>query len=391
MGASSYQIHSKPLTTITPTPAVLFESLPTQGGLCWGVATLDAPATLNALSPAMVVALATQLAHWATDPAVAGVVLQARGDKAFCAGGDIRQMYQQIYQEQGGDPSRSPNATVQGFFSAQYALDYAIHTYPKPLLCWGHGIVMGGGLGLMAGASHRVVTPGSRLAMPEIGIGLYPDVGGSWFLRRMPGRVGLFLALTGAPLNATDALFCGLAEHALPHTDKTRVLHAITDTTWTPDAQANRASLSRLLARQAPAALPASPVRTHFDQIQQLMAGEDLLDIDTRLRSLQTDDPWLAGAAAAYARGCPTSAALAFALWQRCLHLSLADVLRLEYTVSLGCCAHPNFAEGVRALLVDKDRNPRWSPAHLAEVSPAWVQAHFQPRHTGTHPLASLV
>ena len=121
------------------------------------------------------------------------------------------------------------------------------------------------------------------------------------------------------------------------------------------------------------------------------MAGEDLLDIDTRLRSLQTDDPWLAGAAAAYARGCPTSAALAFALWQRCLHLSLADVFRLEYTVSLGCCAHPNFAEGVRALLVDKDRNPRWSPAHLAEVSPAWVQAHFQPRHTGTHPLASLV
>lgn len=366
---------------------ILFETLPTASGHVWGRATLNAPASLNALSLAMVDLLDPQLAAWGADPKVAGVVLDATGDKAFCAGGDVVGLAHAIRAQ---PPGQAPQV-ARDFFEREYRLDYRIHTFPKPLLCWGHGIVMGGGLGLMAGASHRVVTPGSRLAMPEIGIGLYPDVGGSWFLRRMPGRVGLFLALTGAPLNATDALFCGLAEHALPHTDKTRVLHAITDTTWTPDAQANRASLSRLLARQAPAALPASPVRTHFDQIQQLMAGEDLLDIDTRLRSLQTDDPWLAGAAAAYARGCPTSAALAFALWQRCLHLSLADVLRLEYTVSLGCCAHPNFAEGVRALLVDKDRNPRWSPAHLAEVSPAWVQAHFQPRHTGTHPLASLV
>lgn len=372
---------------MTPAPAVLLDTLPTHSGLHWGVATLNAPAALNALSPAMVETLATQLARWAVDPGVAGVLLQASGDKAFCAGGDIRQIYQEI----GGDNHRQPNAAVQSFFSSQYALDYAIHTYPKPLLCWGHGIVMGGGLGLMAGASHRVVTPGSRLAMPEIGIGLYPDVGGSWFLRRMPGRVGLFLALTGAPLNAADALFCGLADHALPHADKAAVLQAMAGGPWTRDAPHNRASLSRLLGQQAAAAVPTSPVRAHFDQIQQLMAGEDLQDIDTRLRALQTDDSWLANAAATYAQGCPTSAALAHALWQRCLHLSLADVFRLEYTVSLGCCAHPNFGEGVRALLVDKDRKPRWSPARLAEVTPAWLQAHFEPRHAGAHPLASLV
>jgi enoyl-CoA hydratase/carnithine racemase len=374
------------LTTIPPTPTVLFDTLPTQGGLRWGLATLNAPAALNALSPAMVVALSAQLAHWAVDPAVAGVLLQASGDRAFCAGGDLRHMHQALV---GG--SGDPVTAVQDFFSTQYALDHCIHTYPKPVLCWGHGIVMGGGLGLMAGASHRVVTPGSRLAMPEISIGLYPDVGGSWFLRRMPGRVGLFLALTGAPLNAADALFCGLADHALPHADKAAVLEAIAQAPWTPDAQGNRASLSRLLVRPAAATLPASPVRTHFDQIQQLMAGEDLQDIDTRLRSMQTDDPWMASAVTAYSQGCPTSAALAFALWQRCRHLSLAEVFRLEYTVSLGCCAHPNFAEGVRALLVDKDRNPRWMPARLEDVTPAWVDAHFQPRHAGAHPLASLV
>ncbi|WP_295951453.1 enoyl-CoA hydratase/isomerase family protein [Rhodoferax sp.] len=375
------------MNTATPTSAVLFDTLPTHSGPHWGVATLNAPAALNALSPPMVEALAAQLARWANDLQVAGVLLQASGDKAFCAGGDLRHMHQALV---GG--SGDPVAAVQGFFNTQYALDYTIHTYPKPILCWGHGIVMGGGLGLMAGASHRVVTPGSRLAMPEVSIGLYPDVGGSWFLRRMPGRVGLFLALTGAPLNAADALFCGLADHALPHTDKGALLQALAHAPWTHDAPHNRANLSRLLAQQAAATpLPASPVRTHFDQIQQLMAGQDLFDIDARLRSLQSDAPWLASAAAAYAQGCPTSAALAFALWQRCLHLSLAEVLRLEYTVSLGCCVHPNFAEGVRALLVDKDRNPRWVPARLADVTPAWVNAHFQPRHQGVHPLASLV
>ncbi|MEO5793664.1 MAG: enoyl-CoA hydratase/isomerase family protein [Rhodoferax sp.] len=375
------------MNTAPPTSAVLFDTLVTHSGLQWGVATLNAPATLNALSPPMVEALAAQLALWATDPQVAGVLLQASSDKAFCAGGDLRRMHEALVGDSG-----DPVAAVQGFFSTQYALDHAIHTYPKPILCWGHGIVMGGGLGLMVGASHRVVTGGSRLAMPEVSIGLFPDVGGSWFLRRMPGRVGLFLALTGAPLNAADALFCGLADHALSHADKGALLEALAQASWTLNAQHNHAHLSRLLAQQAAAApLPASQVRTHFDQIEQLVAGEDLMQIDTRLRSLQTDDPWLAGAAALYTQGCPTSAALAFALWQRCLHLSLADVFRLEYQVSLGCCAHPNLREGVRALLVDKDRNPRWTPARLEDVTPAWVEAHFRPRHQGAHPLASLV
>lgn len=375
------------MNTIAATTAVLFDTLPSHCGLQWGVATLNAPKALNALSPPMVEALARQLALWAADPQVAGVLLQATGDKAFCAGGDLRHMYTALV----GDSGNSVVA-VEGFFSTQYALDHTIHTYPKPILCWGHGIVMGGGLGLMAGASRRVVTHGSRLAMPEVSIGLFPDVGGSWFLRRMPGRVGLFLALTGAPLNAADALFCGLADHALPHADKGTFLQALAQAPWTQDAPHNRAHLHRLLEQQVAAApLPAPLVRMHFDQIQQLVAGEDLLEIDTRLRNLQTDDPWLTGAAATYAQGCPTSAALAFALWQRCLHLSLADVFRLEHTVSMGCCAHPNFSEGVRALLVDKDRNPRWSPARLADVTPAWVQAHFQPRYEAIHPLASLV
>ena len=365
-------------------PPVLFDTLATHG-LDWGVATLNAPATLNALSLPMLQALAQQLAQWAIEPAIAGVLLQAGGGKAFCAGGDIRSMYHSMRCHGGG-----PNPMAQAFFATEYALDHAIHTYPKPVLCWSHGITMGGGVGLMAGASHRVVTPGSRLAMPEISIGLYPDVGGSWFLRRMPGRVGLFLALTGAPLNTADALFCGLADHGIAHESKGAVLAQLSHAAWTGDAQRDRAALSRLLAGHG-CALPESPVRTHFDQIQQLMASDDLQDIDARLRALRSEDPWLVKAVQTYAQGSPTSAALAFALWQRVPRMSLAEVLRLEYQVSLGCCAHPDFAEGVRALLIDKDCQPRWSPARLADVTPEWLEEHFKARHAGAHPLAALI
>lgn len=367
------------------TDVVLFDELPTACGRRFGLATLNAPAALNALSLAMVQALTPALREWAADPTIVGVVLQAAGDKAFCAGGDLRELYQSLRS-----CGASPNPYAQGFFAQEYQLDYLIHTYTKPLLCWGHGIVMGGGIGLMAGASHRVVTPASRLAMPEISIGLYPDVGGSWFLRRMPGRVGLFLALTGAPLNAADALFCGLADFHMDAQSRTEVLAAIGAAQWGDAAAGNRVELSRLLLRHAAGNLPESKLRKHFDRINELMAGDDLRDIAARLAGLHSDDPWLMTAAATFAKGSPTSAALAFALWQRVHRLSLAEVFRLEYQASLGCCAHPDFAEGIRALLIDKDRQPRWSPSTLEHVTPELIDDHFQPRFAAPHPLAAL-
>jgi len=375
---------------MTPSSAevVLLDTLPTADGRRFGVATLNAPAALNALSLAMVQRLAPALDHWASDPQVVGVILQGSGEKALCAGGDLRGLYQTLRDCGGGT-----NTHAENFFAQEYALDYAIHTYPKPLLCWGQGIVMGGGIGLMAGASHRVVTASSKLAMPEISIGLYPDVGGSWILRRMPGRVGLFLALTGAHLNAADALFCGLADFHLGTHTRDELQAAIAASHWNDDAAQNRSQLSRLLTRMAGNAnhsLPVSQVRTHWDSIQALMAGDDLLDIAARLRTLRSGDAWLDQAASSFNHGSPTSAALSFALWQRVLHMSLAEVFRLEYSVSLGCCAHPDLAEGIRALLIDKDRRPRWTPATLEEVTPAWIEAHLQPRFNGTHPLQAL-
>ena len=365
---------------------VLFDEIKAAGGQRFGVATLNAPASLNSLSAEMVRLLTPRLRAWAADAGVAGVLLDGAGEKAFCAGGDLRQLYASMGEY---GPNRNPYA--EDFFRAEYQLDHLIHTFPKPVLCWGHGIAMGGGLGLMAGASHRVVTETSRLAMPEIGIGLYPDVGGSWLLRRMPGRVGLFLALTGAHLNAADAIFCGLADICIAHEHKTAVLAAIGEAAWQGNARTDRAALSRLLARHAAGTPPQrSQVRSHFDTINALMAGDELLEIAQRLRTLASGDPWLAAAAATFAKGSPTAAALSFELWQRMHHMSLAEVFRLEYWASLGCCAHHDFREGIRALLIDKDRNPRWNPPTLEQVTREHIEDHLRPRADGPHPLAAL-
>jgi enoyl-CoA hydratase/carnithine racemase len=364
---------------------VVFDELPTAGGRRFGIATLNSPETLNALSLTMVQALLPAFRRWEADDAVAGVFLHGAGDKAFCAGADLHELYHSLRQS-----DAPPSDYARGFFAQEYELDYLIHTYRKPIVCWGHGIVMGGGIGLMAGASHRVVTPGSRLAMPEINIGLYPDVAGSWLLGRMPGRVGLFLALTAAALDAASAVFCGMADFALGADDRAGLLAAIQATTWSGVARDDRVALSRLLAGRALRDLPGSIVREHFDRIGELMAGEDLLEIGSRLRALGHDDPWLAKAARAFTGGSPTSAALAFALQRRARHLSLAEVFRLEYNASLGCCAHADFVEGIRALLIDKDRKPRWTPGSLEQVTEPWIEDHVRPRYFGAHPLAEL-
>lgn len=368
---------------------VLFEEIQTADGRRFGVATLNAPAALNALSVDMVRLMLPKFHAWADDPKVVGVMLQAAGEKAFCAGGDLRQLYQTLLE-----CGEKRNTYAEDFFREEYELDYLIHTFPKPLLCWGHGIVMGGGVGLMAGCTHRVVTPASRVAMPEINIGLYPDVGGSWFLRRMPGRTGLFLALTAAQINAADAIFSGLADHVVPQERKGQVLEMIAATRWKGDAKADRAELSRILARAGEGAqLPTSKLREHYDTINALMAGEDMLDIAKRLNDLASKDgadAWLQNAARAFAKGAPSSAALTFELWLRVPRMSLAEVFRLEYWASLGFCAHKDFAEGIRAVLIDKDRNPKWQPARLEDITPEFIEDHLRVRESGPHPLAAL-
>ena len=377
-------------------PCVLFEERAAGNGMRLGIATLNSPKTLNGLSLQMARLLDAQLQQWAADAGIALVILQGAGEKAFCAGGDLHGLYRGMrdYRQREqwpadafADPRGNPHA--EAFFETEYRLDYRIHTFAKPVLCWGHGIVMGGGIGLMSGASHRVVSERSKLAFPEITVGLFPDVGGSWLLRRVPRQAGLFLALTGAPLNAGDAIHAGMADVFVPESRRAEVLDALAAQAW--DAGDVHAQLDAVLAGFAQPAAPG-PLQQHAAAIASACAGDSLEAIVAAIAALDAgDDAWLGNAQAALAAGAPGSARLGHELQLRAAGMSLAEVFRMEYTVALHCAAHGDFAEGIRALLIDKDRNPQWQPASLADATTQWAQGFLAaPWPAASHPLADL-
>lgn len=398
---------------------VLFDELNCANGTRIGVATLNAPKTLNGLSLEMTRLLATQIELWAQDPAIALLILKGAGDKAFCAGGDLHALHHSMVSNVG--KAAIDNALAGTFFAEEYALDYRLHTFPKPIVVWGDGIVMGGGMGLMMGASHRVVTETSRLAMPEISIGLFPDVGGTWMLNRLPGKTGLFLGLTGAQIGAADALFAGMADYHLARDTWPLLLEQLTKQAWYANAaqangkndvhsngqnnvQVNRKNdvqatgknevlLDETLANLATVpAVAMGPLQQHLSVIRTCCAGSDLNKIVAALVALGTHpDPWLQRAAKTLAAGSPGSARLTYTLLKRVKHLSLADAYRVEWVAGLMCAAHGDFAEGIRALLIDKDKQPKWNPATLSEATEAWVEKFFTlPFAAEQHPLHRL-
>jgi enoyl-CoA hydratase/carnithine racemase len=357
--------------------AVLFEERPAANGKRIGFAQLNAERSLNALSQEMIDLLRPKLAEWAQDPAIACVVLLGSGEKAFCAGGDVVSVYHAMRERPG-----QPVAAAERFFETEYRLDYQIHTFPKPMLCWGHGIVMGGGLGLMSGTSHRVVTERSRIAMPEGVIGFFPDVAGTWFLTRMPGRTGLYLGLTSASMNAADALYLDLADYFITSDQRDALFAALGEAAWSDDAEHNHQELSLLLrgfADRSREQLPASKVAQHRDLIDRITDYHSVAGILEALRAHQDVDEWFAAGLKSLENSSPTASCVFLEQYRRGRHLSLKEVFILELNMAVQFTRRPDFAEGVRALLVDKDRNPQWQPATLEEVSEVDVAAHFLP------------
>ncbi|MDO9320097.1 MAG: enoyl-CoA hydratase/isomerase family protein [Pseudomonas sp.] len=365
---------------------VIFAELHGQHGARIGVATLDATASLNALTLPMIEALSAKLSTWATDPSIVCVVLRGQGPKAFCAGGDVLDLVKACREQPGQVPD-----LARRFFADEYRLDYLIHNYPKPLLCWAHGYVMGGGMGLMQGAGVRIVTPSSRLAMPEISIGLYPDVGGSWFLARLPGKLGLFLGLTGAHINGRDALDLDLADRLLLDGQQDELIAGLQQLNWQEQPQLQLNSLLKALEQQAMTQQPAAQWLPRRAQLDALLDLSDLPSAWHAVSSLaDSPDPLLVRAARSMLGGCPLTAHLVWEQIRRAKYLSLAQVFRMEYAISLNCCRHPEFAEGVRARLIDKNQTPHWHWPDVARISPAEIAAHFQPAWEGEHPLADL-
>ncbi len=373
------------------TASVLSSVLDTAGSQKIGVITLNRPQTLNGLTLEMCHSLTEVLDQWEADASIALVVLRGSGDRAFCAGGDLHGMYQSMLDNASGNAW--DNAYTREFFDVEYRLDYQIHTYSKPILCWGSGIVMGGGVGLMMGASHRVVTNTTRFAMPEISIGLFPDVGGTWMLSRLPDGIGNFLALTGAQLGAADCEAYGLADHILDADGYDALLADLQAIDWATERTNNDSTLRKVLQARRPEKVASGPLQQHQSLIRQLCGGRNLANIAAGINSLADhDDSWLQRAAKTFSAGSPGSARLSFTLLQRVRFMSLADVFRQEYIVSLQCGVQGDLQEGIRALLIDKDKSPAWRPATLEQADRDWVERFFIPPwpQGDAHPLADL-
>ncbi|WP_109560339.1 enoyl-CoA hydratase/isomerase family protein [Mycolicibacter senuensis] len=326
-----------------------------EGGV--GLLTLNRPQAINSLNLPMVTAMTAALSTWAEDPAVAAVVLSGAGERGLCAGGDVVA----IYHSAKGD-----GADARRFWHDEYLLNAQIGGFPKPYVSLMDGIVMGGGVGVGAHANTRVVTDTTKMAMPEVGIGFIPDVGGTYLLSRAPGHLGLHAALTGAPFSGADAIALGFADHYVPHA----ALGVFT-------AMILADGVTAALQRHAIEA-PASALAAHRDWIDECYAHDTVAEIVAALAGHA--DPDAKAAAELIGTRSPIACSVTLESVRRAGELTtLEDVLVQEFRVSSASLRSHDLVEGIRAQLVDKDRNPQWSPATLAEVSSADVESYFAP------------
>ncbi|WP_326586386.1 enoyl-CoA hydratase/isomerase family protein [Streptomyces sp. NBC_01294] len=319
--------------------------------------TLNRPKALNALSHAMVLRIDEALTAWQHDPAVETVVIEGAGERGLCAGGDIRSIH---------EDARTGGSASADFWRDEYRLNARIARYPKPYVALMDGIVMGGGVGVSAHGSVRIVTERSRVAMPETGIGFVPDVGGTYLLGLAPGELGTHLALTGTPVGAADALLCGLADHFVPAAE----LPALA-------ADLARTSVHEGLGARVQTPPPGDLAAARA-WIDACYAADTVEEIVRRL--LATGVPGAKEAAAALAAKSPTALKVTLAALRRARDLGpLERVLEQEYRVSCAALASPDLVEGIRAQVIDKDRTPHWTPPTLAEVGTADVERFFAP------------
>lgn len=335
---------------------------------CIGHLTLNRPAGLNALTLDMVRSLQRHLDDWAEDSQVQAVVLRGEGPKGFCAGGDIRSLY---------DSFKTGARLHHDFFVEEYALDLCIHHYRKPILVLMDGFTLGGGMGLAQGADLRVVTERSRLGMPEVGIGYFPDVGGSYFLSRMPGELGAYLGVSGAQIQAADALYCGLADWYLG-SDKLAVLDEGLDRLSFGEQPLK--DLQGLLAKLGTQVLGDAPLEKLRPVIDHFFALPDVPSIIEQLRTVTVADShqWALATADQLETRSPLAMAVTLEMLRRGRRLSLEDCFAMELHLDRQWFEHGDIIEGVRALIIDKDKQPRWNPPTLAELDRQRVEQFFE-------------
>ena len=322
-----------------------------------GRITLNRPKALNALTEDMCAAMLTHLRRWAADPAIHAVVIDATPGKAFCAGGDVRAIY---------DAGRRADGSVMSFFRTEYRMNAAIRRFPKPYVALIDGFAFGGGCGVSMHGSHRVVSENAMLAMPETLIGLFPDIGATTFLNHLPGEIGMYLALTGLRINAADALYCGLATHFVPAQDHAALRSRLAQGEM-PDAV--------LAALSTPPSEVADLAR-HRDTIDRAFAASSVEDI---LERLDLEGDWGNETASLLRSRSPTSLKVTFRQMRDGAELDFASCQRMEFRIMARMMEGHDFYEGVRAALIDKDQSPRWLPPSLDMVSESEIERFFAP------------
>lgn len=347
--------------------------------------TLNRPSALNALTLEMIRDLTALLLCWRDDPGVVAVVVRGAGraDKApaFCAGGDIRFFHRAALD---GDPR------LEDFFTEEYTLNHLVHHYPKPYIALMDGIVMGGGMGISQGAALRVVTGHSRLAMPETNIGLFPDVGGGWFLSRCPGHVGEYLGVTGHVIGPADAIAFGLADEYVPAEQLPALIESLGDQPIDSGEQA----LAVVQSRTAP--VPAIDLAARQEEIDRHFKWPTLLDVRQSLKAAIGSD-FAHRTLDALAKRSPLMMAVTLEQVRRARHMTLAEDLRMErdlvrHSFHLKPCGSSDAVEGIRALAIDKDHSPRWCPPGIEDVDASMVARFFRsPWLKFAHPLKSLL
>ncbi len=349
--------------------------------------TLNRPQALNALTYEMINSMTALLNDWARDDDINAIIVRGAGEKAFCAGGDIRALY---------NTARQGDGSEQSFFRDEYALDFNIHRYlvntGKPCLAWIDGIVMGGGMGISQGAVFRIVGGRTKMAMPETAIGLFPDVGGSYFLSRCPGALGLYLGLTGQVINAADALFTGLATHHIASESAFEFDYALDSLV---DWEAGPIVAMRDIVKKfASAPIEPGKLTGLRHAIEQHFSGK--ANVAAIIASLEnnTDSShaeWATNTAALLRKKSPTMLEVTKQQIERAATMNLADCFRMELNLVNAAFVHGDVIEGIRALLIEKDLAPKWKPPTLAEVSAGSVEDFFRPRwDSESHPLKAL-
>lgn len=346
--------------------------------------TLNRPEAMNSLTLSMVRTLTQALTAWQTDADVQAVLIRSNLPKAFCAGGDIH-----FFHEVAHGGLTGGSALLEDFFTEEYALNHLIHHYPKPYIALMDGIVMGGGMGITQSSSAqsvRIVTERTRMAMPEVNIGLFPDVGGGYFLSRLPGEIGAYLGLTGEIIGVADALYAGLADVFVPRAGLpalSSLLESVRDNRY---RQAIDDFAAPFVAQVAPEHSLLAKQRALIDRH---FAHANVADIAASLA--QDKDPFAIKTLDALLQRSPLMVCVSLEQIRRSATMELADCLRLERTMVRRCFEHGEVVEGIRALVIDKDHAPQWRPPSLAEVSPKMIAPFFESAWPGyAHPLRDL-